>query len=111
MPKLVWFRMLKISARNSTNPCSPNSGIAVSFTIEKSQTARSGPRKIPRAESPKDPHVSAALLEHGTIGCKWNMLGLNHWLGFPVTTVSGLYGTKFVAAVYAPPSAFVNTVP
>src|SRR6202044_2134958 len=98
-PKLVWFRMLKISARNSTDASLPQSCVAVSLTREKSQSPRSGPRKIPRSASPKVPHVSAALFGHGTMGCMWNILGLNHSFGFPVTTVWELYGMKFVAAV------------
>src|ERR1700739_4960566 len=98
MPKLAWFRILKISVRTSMIACAPNRGSEVSLTSEKSQAARLGPRKIPRPESPKVPQVSAGLLGQGTIGCMWNMLGLNHWFGFPVMTESGLYGMKLVAA-------------
>ena len=46
------------------------------LTSEKSQTPRPGPRKIPRAASPRVPHVSAGLFGHGTIGLHMEHIGI-----------------------------------
>ena len=53
--KLVWFRILKNSARNCKAPVSPRNGKGVSFAIEKSSVLKFGPLMIPREALPRNP--------------------------------------------------------
>ena len=72
VPKFGWFKMLKISARNSSFPPSPRKCKGVSFVIEKFTVASPGPRRISRAALPKVP-----------AGCSVKAQGSNHRFGVP----------------------------
>src|SRR5690348_12740986 len=73
--KLARFKRLKISARNWTLS---RSRTRVSLRTEKSHVASPGPVYVFLPALPKNP-----LVEGGAI----KAAGLNHWEGFPVTTL------------------------
>src|SRR5438128_686491 len=71
--KLVWFKILKNSARNSSFPLSPKKRRGVSLVNEKSRLANPGPRRILRPAEPKNP-----------ADCSVNAQGSNHrFVGVP----------------------------
>src|SRR6266404_1850935 len=96
--------MLKISARNCSDPDSPSHLRCVSLLSARSTVHRPGPRSIPLPAVPRVPNAEPVVAQvaavHTTplpapvvMGDNTNMFGLNHCAGLCVMTLLASNGT------------------